>query len=98
MSEQIEYVIERSSAWFRVPWREVVQYRDLLFLLVRRDFISRYKQTILGPAWFVIQPLMTTLVFTVIFGKVAKIPTDNLPFMLFYLCNLLAWSLSLIHI
>jgi lipopolysaccharide transport system permease protein len=92
MSDNDEYIIEASSSWFRIPWRELVQFRDLLFLLVRRDFVSRYKQTILGPAWFVIQPLLTTIVFTVIFGKVAKIPTDGLPQMLFYLCGLVGWS------
>jgi lipopolysaccharide transport system permease protein len=85
-------VIERTHGWFRIPWREIVQYRDLLFLLVRRDFISRYKQTVLGPLWFVLQPLMTTLVFTVIFNKVAKISTDQLPPVLFYMCGLLAWG------
>jgi lipopolysaccharide transport system permease protein len=63
-----------------------------LFLLVRRDFVAQYKQTILGPLWFIIQPLLTTLVFTVIFGKVAKIPTDGIPPMLFYLCGMCVWS------
>jgi lipopolysaccharide transport system permease protein len=94
MPEQtgIEYVIEPSKSWFQLDWRELFHYRDLLFLLVRRDFISRYKQTILGPAWFVLQPLITTLVFTIVFGKVARIPTDGLPEPLFYLCGLLAWN------
>lgn len=87
-----EYIIQPTSSWFHVPWREIVQYRDLLFLLVRRDFVAKYKQTILGPLWFVIQPLMTTVVFVVIFTKVAKIPTDALPPELFYLCGMLAWS------
>lgn len=88
----MEIVIQRSSGWFRLPLKEVWEYRDLLWLLVRRDFVSRYKQTILGPLWFIMQPLMTTLVFTVIFGKVAKIPTDGMPPMLFYLCGMLAWG------
>jgi lipopolysaccharide transport system permease protein len=92
MMDSHEYTIERSSTWLHVPWREIIQYRDLLFLLVRRDFISRYKQTILGPLWFILQPLLTTVVFTVIFGKVAKIPTDGLPLVLFYLCGMLGWS------
>ena len=87
-----EYIIEPNRSWFRIPWREIMQYRDLLFLLVRRDFVAQYKQTVLGPLWFVIRPVLTTLVFTVIFGKVAKIPTDGLPKMLFYLCGLLGWS------
>lgn len=92
MCETTEYVIQPSGKWFRIPWREVLQYRDLLFLLVRRDFVSQYKQTILGPIWFVIQPLLTTLVFTVVFGRIAKIPTDDVPPVLFYLCGLLAWQ------
>ncbi|OGV71051.1 MAG: ABC transporter permease [Lentisphaerae bacterium RIFOXYA12_FULL_48_11] len=92
MTDQVEYIIEASRGWQRIPWKEVVHYRDLLFLLVRRDFISRYKQTMLGPLWFVIQPLLTTIVFTVIFGKVAKISTDGLPQILFYMCGLLGWG------
>ena len=75
-----------------MDWRELLRYRDLLWLMVRRDFVSKYKQTVLGPLWFIIQPLTTTLVFTVIFGRVAKISTDDLPKMLFYLCGLLGWQ------
>ena len=71
---------------------DIWRYRDLLFLLVHRDFVARYKQTILGPAWFILQPLMMTVVFTVIFGNIAKIPTDGLPPMLFYLTGLLGWN------
>ena len=59
---------------------------------MHRDFVAKYKQTVLGPAWFILQPLLTTVVFTVIFGKVAKIPTDGLPPVLFYLAGLLGWS------
>ncbi len=89
---QNEIVIQHTNDWFRFDWQNLYYYRDLLFLLVRRDFIAKYKQTILGPAWFVIQPVLTTVVFTVIFGKVAKIPTDGIPPMLFYLCGLLSWD------
>ena len=89
---EYEVIIEPSRHFFKIDWKSLFEYRDLLFLLVRRDFISRYKQTILGPAWFILQPLMTTLVFTVIFGKVAKISTEGIPPMLFYLCGLLAWD------
>ena len=87
-----ELRIRPNGSWLRFDWRGIWEYRDLLFLLVRRDFVSKYQQTVLGPAWFVIQPLVTTLVFTLIFGKAAKIPTDGLPPMLFYLCGMLAWS------
>jgi len=72
-------IIQPTKSWLAIPWREIWHYRDLLYLLVRRDFVAKYKQTILGPLWFIIQPVLTTLVFTVIFGKVAKIPTDGLP-------------------
>ena len=92
--EQIahETVIEAHQSWLYVDWRGLLHYRDLLFLLVRRDFIAKYKQTILGPLWFILQPLLTTFVFTVVFGKISKIPTDQLPPILFYLCGLLAWN------
>lgn len=72
--------------------KEIWRFRDLLMLFVRRDFVAFYKQTILGPLWFFIQPLLTTLVFTVIFGNVAKIPTDGLPPLLFYLAGVTAWQ------
>lgn len=65
--------------------------KDLIYLLVKRDFITFYKQTILGPLWFVIQPVLTTIVFTVIFGKVAKIPTDGIPPFLFYMAGVIPW-------
>lgn len=90
--ENIEIIIEPNRSWFCIDWKGLLHYRDLLFFLVRRDFVSRYKQTILGPLWFIIQPLLTTLVFTVIFSRVARISTDGLPPMLFYLCGLLAWT------
>ena len=87
-----ELVIKPSRGWLHLNLGDVWRYRDLLFLLVHRDFVAKYKQTVLGPAWFILQPLLTTLVFTVIFGKVAKIPTDGLPPVLFYLAGLLGWS------
>jgi len=67
-------------------------FRDLMMLFVHRDFVSFYKQTILGPIWFFLQPLLTTLVFTVIFGNVAKISTDGLPPFMFYLAGVTAWN------
>ena len=71
---------------------ELWHSRDLIMLFVRRDFVSVYKQTILGPLWFIIQPLLTTVVFTFIFGGVAKLPTDGLPPFLFYLSGTVIWS------
>src|SRR5256885_16564990 len=90
--KEYEIVIQPNKSWFYVDWQGLLHYRDLLFLLVRRDFLSKYKQTVLGPAWFILQPLLTTVVFTVIFGNFAKIPTDGIPPMLFYLCGMTAWS------
>jgi len=88
----IEIHIRPSQSWLRLNFREIAARSDLLLLWVRRDFVTKYKQTVLGPAWFVLQPLLMTLVFTVIFGKVAHIPTDGLPPILFYLTGLLGWN------
>ena len=85
-------VIGVKKGWFDVDLKELYQYRDLIMLFVRRDFVARYKQTILGPLWFVIQPLLTTLMFTVVFGKIAGIPTDGIPNMLFYMAGIVAWN------
>ncbi len=90
--ENFEIIIKPNRSWFYIDWQGLLHYKDLLLLLVKRDFVVRYKQTILGPLWFIIQPLLMTLVFTVIFGTVAKLPTDGVPPMLFYLCGLLAWT------
>lgn len=73
-------------------WKEIWRYRDLLFLFVRRDFVSVYKQTILGPLWFFIQPFFSTVVYTIIFGKVAKIPSDGIPHILFYMSGIVCWN------
>ena len=75
-----------------VNLKEIWQYKDLLFLFVRRDFVATYKQTILGPLWFIIQPIFTTVIFTLIFGKLASIPTDGLPPILFYMCGITCWN------
>ena len=91
-SSNYEIVIRPTRGWLQLNLGEIWQYRDLLFLLVRRDFVAKYKQTILGPAWFVLQPLLTTVVFSIVFGEIAKIPTDDLPPMLFYLAGLLGWN------
>jgi len=87
-----EIVIQPTRGWHFLAWKELWAYRDLLWLLVWRDFATRYKQTVLGPLWYIFQPLVTTLVFTVVFSHVAALPTDGLPPTLFYLCGLLPWS------
>lgn len=89
---QWDLVITPRKKWWDLQFKEVWHYRDLVLLLVKRDFISRYKQTILGPIWFFIQPLLTSLVFTVIFGNIAGLPTDGLPQILFYMSGTVLWS------
>lgn len=71
---------------------ELWRYRDLVMLFVRRDFVSTYKQTVLGPIWFFIQPLLTTLTYVVIFGNVAKLSTDGMPALLFYMAGITVWN------
>tara|TARA_B100001564_G_C20501867_1_gene606594 strand:- start:39 stop:890 length:852 start_codon:yes stop_codon:yes gene_type:complete len=87
-----EEIIKPSSSLLELNLKEIWKYKDLLFLFVRRDFVSVYKQTVLGPLWFIIQPIFTTLVFTVVFGQLASIPTDGLPQVLFYMCGITCWS------
>ncbi len=90
--QQWDMVIKPKTGWFDLHLGELWRYRDLIVMFVKRDFVTLYKQTILGPLWFIIQPLFTTLVFTIIFGKVAKIPTDNIPPFLFYMSGNVAWG------
>lgn len=85
-------VIRANQSWLRIDWRGIVQYSDLLGELVRRDFTAKYKQTILGPLWSIFNPLLTTLVFTLLFGRVIRVPTNGVPPLLFYLCSLLGWT------
>ena len=90
--EQWTKVIGPKSGWFDLNLADLWRYRDLIMLFVRRDFVAFYKQTILGPLWFLLQPLFTSIVFTIIFGKIAKIPTDGLPQVLFYMCGIVIWN------
>jgi len=85
-------VISARRGWFDWRLAQVWRYRDLIGLFVRRDFVSLYTQSVLGPAWHVIQPLLTTLTYTVIFGRVARLPTDGAPPFLFYMVGTLAWN------
>jgi lipopolysaccharide transport system permease protein len=89
---QYEWEIKPQTSLFDLKLKDTWEYRDLLWLLVRRDFVSFYKQTILGPLWFFIQPLLTTIMFTFVFGKLAGISTDELPPPLFYLAGITAWN------
>lgn len=85
-------IIESKTSLFSVNFKELWHYRDLLVLFVRRDFVTVYKQTILGPLWFFIQPILTTITFTIIFGNVAKLSTDGVPMLVFYMAGITLWS------
>lgn len=87
-----DLVIEGSTSLFDLKFTDVWRYRDLLVMFVKRDFVSFYKQTILGPLWFFIQPLFTTIIYTFVFGSLAAISTDGLPQPLFYLAGITAWN------
>lgn len=91
-NENWDFRIEPVSAWYKIDFNELWRYRFLIWLFVRRDFVAFYKQTILGPIWYVLQPLFTTVVFTIIFGRVAKISTDDLPPFLFYMAGNVMWG------
>jgi lipopolysaccharide transport system permease protein len=84
--------IKPHSSVFNLHLKDVWAYRDLLWLLVRRDFVSFYKQTIFGPLWFFIQPIFTTLIFVIIFNNLAKISTNHAPPVLFYMAGTVAWN------
>jgi lipopolysaccharide transport system permease protein len=90
--EQWDVVIEPNYPLFNLRLREVWNYRDLLWILVFRNFVAQYKQTLLGPVWFFIQPMLTTLTFMVIFGAIAQIPTGGIPQPLFYLSGVVIWT------
>ncbi len=94
MSDHTQYtfVIKPKRSLWDVNLKELWQYRDLLMLLVKRDFISVYKQTILGPIWFFIHPMLTTVTFTIVFGMFAQLPTDGIPTILFYLTGVTFWN------
>ena len=85
-------IIRPKTGWFDLKLKEVWQYRDLIYMFLKRNFNSAYKQTILGPLWFLITPLMSSSMFTIIFGQIAKISTDGVPQFLFYLAGNTAWG------
>ncbi|WP_022752766.1 ABC transporter permease [Butyrivibrio fibrisolvens] len=84
--------ISASRKWYELNIKEVIEYRDLIFLFVKRSFNAQYKQTVLGPLWFILNPLMTTFVSTLIFGNIAKIQSDGVPYFLFYLVGYTLWN------
>lgn len=91
-NEHWDHHIKPQTGLLDVNIRELWHYRDLLVLMVRRDFVATYKQTILGPIWFFLQPILTTLTFMLIFGRIAGISTDGLPMILFYMAGITLWN------
>ena len=95
MSDKVDnwdLIIEPQTSLLDLNLKDVWRYRDLLWMFVKRDFVSFYKQTILGPLWFFIQPLFTTITYTFIFGGLANLSTDDLPQPLFYMAGITAWN------
>ena len=91
-NETFSTIIVPKTGWLDINIKEVWQYRDLITLFVRRNFVSQYKQTILGPLWAIIQPLLTTVVFTVVFGSLAGLAAEGVPSFLFFLSGNVAWQ------
>lgn len=86
-------VIRPKTGWFDIDLKELWQYRDLVWMFVKRNFTVLYKQTILGPAWILLNPLLTTVMFNLVFGGIAGIPTDGVPSFLFYMAGNTVWTL-----
>lgn len=85
-------VIESKHSLFSLNLKEVWNYRDLVYMFVKRDFVSSFKQTILGPIWFFINPIFTTIVYVIVFGNIANLSTDGAPMVLFYLAGVTLWN------
>ena len=92
MDQQFSTVITPKTGWFDINLKEVWDYRDLILLFVKRNFVSQYKQTILGPAWAFIQPFLTTIVFTLIFGNIAGLAPGGIPSFVFYFSGTIVWT------
>jgi lipopolysaccharide transport system permease protein len=91
-SKHWDLEIKPKASFFDLNLKEVWRYRDLMMLFVRRDFVAQYKQTILGPLWHIIQPVLTTIMFLLVFGKIANIPTDGIEPILFYMSGITIWN------
>lgn len=90
--DKYDVVITPKTGWFELDLKELWKYRDLIGLFVKRNFISQFKQTVLGPAWAIIQPLLTTIIFTVVFGSLAGLAANGVPSFLFYMSGTIAWN------
>ena len=87
-----ESVIRPNQSWITIDVKGLIAYKDLIFILISRDFTARYKQTVLGPIWFFINPIITTLTFTLVFNRIIGISTDGIPPLLFYMSGTLIWN------
>ena len=87
-----DQVIHANRRFLEIPWRELWKYRDLVWVLAQRDVSASYKQTVLGPFWFVLQPLMVTAVFSYLFGRMGRMGTSDVPHYLFYMSGLVLWT------
>lgn len=91
-SQEFKTVIKPRSGWFDINLKELIEYKDLVFIFVKRTFTANYKQTILGPAWAIIQPFLTTVIFTVVFGNIAGLNNTGVPSFVFYFCANITWA------
>ncbi len=91
-NEEFDIVITTDNKWYELRLNEVLKYKDLIWLFVKRSFNSQYKQTVLGPLWFIISPLITSFISTFIFGNIAGIGSDGVPYFLFYLVGYTLWN------
>lgn len=90
--ESWDLIIQPKTSLLQINWRELIAYRDLLYMFVKRDVVTVYKQTILGPIWYVLQPILTTMIYMLVFGRIAGLSTDGLPQVLFYLSGITIWN------
>ena len=88
----LDLKLTSKRGWFELHLNEIWHYKDLLLIFVKKDFTTFYKQTILGPFWFFIQPLISTIVFIIIFNRTARISTDDIPPILFYMLGIITWN------
>lgn len=91
-NENWDLVLKPKTKWLDLRIRELIKYRDLVLLFIKRDFTTAYKQTILGPLWYIVQPLVSTVMYTFIFGNLAEIGTDGVPYLLFYFAGTMLWT------
>lgn len=90
--ENWDMIIQPQNKLLALNIRELIRYRDLVLMFIKRDFTTAYKQTILGPLWYIVQPLMTTIIYTFVFGNLAQIGTDGIPYLLFYYGGTMLWN------